>query len=74
MLALRSIFDKYCTMLIREISTPDRQRWPSRNKPELYQRGKFWIVRWYDPITKRARAQKFTDADIARAFHQRMRT
>jgi len=44
-------------------------RWPSRDKPELHQRGKWWVVRWYSPIEKRCRAIRTRSETYARAMH-----
>ncbi len=47
-------------------------RWPSKGKPEIYQRGKWWTVRWYDPVSKRARALKTKSDKYAHSMWQLM--
>lgn len=47
--------------------------WPSRGKPVLYQRGKWWAVRWYDPISKQCRAVRTKSEVYAKALHNMMR-
>lgn len=44
--------------------------WPQRGKPELHQRGKWWVVRWYDPVSKRARAIRTKNEAYARSMHK----
>lgn len=44
-------------------------RWPSRDKPELHLRGKVWVVRWYDPISKRARSVRTDSQTYAEKLH-----
>jgi len=48
-------------------------RWPRRDCPELHQRGKWWIVRWYDPITKRARALRTRSETYAKMVYEFMK-
>jgi len=45
-------------------------RWPSRGKPELYQRGLWWVVRWYNPLEKRVRAIRTKSETYARAMYE----
>lgn len=46
--------------------------WPSRGKPEIHKRGPWWVVRWYDPISKQARALRTKSEGYARAIHTLM--
>lgn len=43
-------------------------KWPSRGKPELHKRGDWWVVRWYDPVIKRAQTFHTKDREIAEMF------
>ena len=47
-------------------------QWPSRGKPDIYQRGKWWIVRWYDPVEKRVHSLRTADEGFARRVHALM--
>lgn len=42
--------------------------WPSRGNPQLYQRGKLYIVRWYNPVEKRVRVYRTRHKHYAEVF------
>jgi hypothetical protein len=48
-------------------------RWPCSQQPEIYERNKKWIVRWYDPTTKRVRAYRTANKQIAQIFFKQLK-
>ena len=53
---------------------PRRQLQPPRGKPHIYRSCGLWVVRFYDPILKGARAMRFrarsTAFTVAQSWHE----
>ena len=47
--------------------------WPSKGKPVLHQRGKWWVVRWYDPVEKRVHTMRTHSEAFAVKMHELMK-
>ena len=49
-------------------------RWPARDRPELHQRGKWWVIRWYHPVLKQCRAMRTKNEAYAKAMFKLFET
>lgn len=47
--------------------------WPAKGEPVLYQRGKWWVVRWYDPVEKRVHTMRTHSEAFAVKVHELMK-
>lgn len=45
------------------------RHWPSKGQPVLYTRGKWFIVRWYEPVERRCRALKTKSESWANSWY-----